>query len=239
VNISPAELNSPALLGNVVRSGRRNDWILAVIGVTILFLALTVLVSLLASLVADGFPRLVSGDFYFTFPSRKPAQAGILSAWVGTLVVMLVTALLAILLGVGAGLYLEEYSPRNRITDLIEINVSNLAGVPSIIYGLLALGLFVQTFGLGETIRVAGMVLALLILPVIIVATREALRSIPQELREAAFGLGADQWQTVRMYGRPCACTFCLQPGLASSPASSLVCREPSARPRPSSPSGP
>jgi phosphate transport system permease protein len=118
---------------------------------------------------------------------------------------MLVTAALAVPLGVAAGLYLEEYAPKNWLADLIEINVSNLAGVPSIIYGLLALGLFVYGFGLGETILVAGMVLALLTLPVVIVATREAIRSIPQEVREGAYALGADQWQTVRMYILPAA----------------------------------
>ena len=118
---------------------------------------------------------------------------------------MLVTAALAVPLGVAAGLYLEEYAPKNWMTDVIEINVTNLAGVPSIIYGLLALGLFVYGFGLGETILVAGMVLALLTLPVVIVATREAIRSIPQEVREGAYALGADQWQTVRMYILPAA----------------------------------
>jgi phosphate transport system permease protein len=199
-----SSISAPVLTG-IVASGRRKDLFLAVVGLTILVVALSVLLTLFASLVADGLPRLMSADFYVNFPSRRAAQAGILSAWVGTLMVMLVTASLAIPLGVGAGLYLEEYASKNRITALIEINVTNLAGVPSIIYGLLALGLFVQTFKLGETIRVAGIVLALLILPVIIVATRESLRSIPQELREGAFGLGADQWQTMRMYLLPAA----------------------------------
>jgi phosphate transport system permease protein len=106
---------------------------------------------------------------------------------------------------VAAGIYLEEYAPKNWMTDIIEINVTNLAGVPSIIYGLLALGLFVYGFGMGQTILVAGMTLALLILPIIIVATREALRSIPLELREAAYGLGADKWQVVSNYLLPVA----------------------------------
>jgi phosphate transport system permease protein len=118
---------------------------------------------------------------------------------------MLVTAALSGPLGVAAGHYLEEYAPKNRVSDLIEINVTNLAGVPSIIYGLLALGLFVYGLGLGETILVAGMVLALLTLPVVIVGTREAIRSIPQDVREGAYALGADQWQTVRMYILPAA----------------------------------
>jgi phosphate transport system permease protein len=166
--------------------------------------AMAMLMALVLDLLVDGLPRL-SWDFFTNFPSRRPGRAGILSAWVGTTLVMIVTAALAVPLGVAAGVYLEEYAAKNWITDVIEINVTNLAGVPSIIYGLLALGLFVYGFGLGETILVAGMVLALLTLPVVIVATREAIRSIPQEVREAAFALGADQWQTVRIYILPAA----------------------------------
>jgi phosphate transport system permease protein len=118
---------------------------------------------------------------------------------------MITTTVLAVPIGVAAGVYLEEYASKNWMTDLIEINVTNLAGVPSIIYGLLALGLFVQTLQLGQTVLVAGMTLALLILPIIIVATREALRSIGIEIREAAYALGADQWQAVSMYLLPAA----------------------------------
>ncbi|MBC7945295.1 MAG: phosphate ABC transporter permease PstA, partial [Burkholderiales bacterium] len=120
---------------------------------------------------------------------------GILSAWVGSTVVMLVTAVAAVPLGIGAGVYLEEYGARNWFTDLIEINVTNLAGVPSIVYGLLALGLFVYQFGLGQSVLAAGLTLALLILPVVIVATREAIRSIPVGIREGAYALGATKWQ--------------------------------------------
>jgi phosphate transport system permease protein len=162
------------------------------------------LLALVADFVIDGVPR-ISVDFLTNYPSRRPEQAGILSAWVGTTLVMLTTALLAVPVGVAAGVYLEEYARKNWLTDVIEINVTNLAGVPSIIYGLLALGLFVQTLRLGQTILVAGMTLALLILPIIIVATREALRSIPLETREAAFGVGADKWQAVWMYLLPAA----------------------------------
>jgi phosphate transport system permease protein len=172
--------------------------------VVVMLVAMSMLMALIVDLAIDGMGRL-SWDFLTSFPSRRPERAGILSAWVGTTLVMLVTAALAVPLGVAAGLYLEEYAPKNWLADLIEINVSNLAGVPSIIYGLLALGLFVYGFGLGETILVAGMVLALLTLPVVIVATREAIRSIPQEVREGAYALGADQWQTVRMYILPAA----------------------------------
>jgi phosphate transport system permease protein len=151
--------------------------------------------SLFAGMAIDGAHRL-SPDFFTNFPSRHPEQAGILSAWVGTTLVMIVTAVTAVPLGVAGAVYLEEYAPKNWVTDIIEINVTNLAGVPSIVYGLLALGLFVYQFGFGQSILSAGLTLALLILPVVIVATREAIRSIPAVIREGAYALGATKWQT-------------------------------------------
>jgi phosphate transport system permease protein len=147
-------------------------------------------------MLVDGWARL-RPEFFTQFPSRRAGQAGILSAWVGTTLVMVVTAAVAVPLGVGAGVYLEEYAPKNWITDVIEINITNLAGVPSIVYGLLALGLFVYAFGLGQSIQTAGLTLALLILPIVIVATREAIRSIPAAIREASYAVGATKWQTV------------------------------------------
>ena len=181
-----------------------SDGVFAFLGLVVLVLSLVVLGALVVDFVIDGAGR-IDKDFLTSYPSRRPENAGILSAWVGTALVMIVTAALAVPLGVAAGVYLEEYAPKNWVTDFIEINVTNLAGVPSIIYGLLALGLFVQMMGLGQTILVAGMTLALLILPILIVATRESLRSIPQDIREASFGLGADQWQTVSGYLLPAA----------------------------------
>jgi phosphate transport system permease protein len=153
--------------------------------------------ALFLSMVWQGWDRLTP-EFFTNFPSRKPEQAGILSAWVGSVLVMLVTALAAVPLGVAAGIYLEEYAPKNWMTDIIEINVTNLAGVPSIVYGLLALGVFVYALDLGRSILSAGLTLALLILPVVIVATREAIRSIPVGIREGAYALGATKWQTTR-----------------------------------------
>jgi phosphate transport system permease protein len=194
----------PSDYSRLIGRARTADLAFAAGGLTVMVVAMAMLMALIVDLAVDGMGRL-SWDFLMNFPSRRPERAGILSAWVGTTLVMVVTAFLAVPLGVGAGVYLEEYAPKNWITNLIEINVTNLAGVPSIIYGLLALGLFVYAFGLGETILVAGMVLALLTLPVVIVATREAIRSIPQEVREGAYALGADQWQTVRMYILPAA----------------------------------
>lgn len=189
----------------LVAANRRADIMMASIGILVLMVASALLASVLVDLILTGWPRLINPDFYTNFPSRKPEQAGIISAMVGTALVMLVTAVVSVPLAVAAGIYLEEYAPKNWLSDIIDINVSNLAGVPSIIYGLLALGLFVYGFGLGETILTAGLVLALLILPVIIVATREAIRSIPRDLREAAYGLGADKWQTVSHYVLPAA----------------------------------
>lgn len=188
----------------IIRRARRSEKRFALLGLSVLTLTMLVLLTLIIDFMVDGLGR-IDYDFLTSFPSRRPNDAGILSAWVGSVLVMIVTAALAVPLGVAAGLYLEEYAPKNLITNLIEINVTNLAGVPSIIYGLLALGLFIQIFGLGQTIFVAGLTLALLILPIIIVATREAVRSIPQEVREAAFALGADKWQTVGGYILPAA----------------------------------
>jgi phosphate transport system permease protein len=188
----------------LVNKANRQDLRFAIIGFLVLVLAMTSLLALVVDFMVDGVPR-ISWDFLTSFPSRRPDQAGIFSAWVGTTLVMLTTAALAVPIGVAAGIYLEEYAPKNWMTDIIEINVTNLAGVPSIIYGLLALSLFVYGLGLGQTVLVAGMTLALLILPIIIVATREALRSIPLEMREAAYGLGADKWQAVWMYLLPAA----------------------------------
>jgi phosphate transport system permease protein len=187
-----------------IQRARRSERRFAVVGLLILIISMIVLLSLIIDFMADGLGR-IDYAFLSEFPSRRPASAGILSAWVGTVLVMIVTAALAVPLGIAAGLYLEEYAPKNWFTALIEINVTNLAGVPSIIYGLLALGLFVQTLGMGETILVAGMTLALLILPIVIVSTREAVRSIPLEIREGAFALGADKWQAVGGYLLPAA----------------------------------
>ncbi len=174
---------------------KRWDLIFAFIGFLALMVGVLTFVALFAGMAIDGAHRL-SWDFFVNFPSRRPESAGILSAWVGTTLIMLLTALAAIPVGVAAAVYLEEYAPRNWMTDLIEINVTNLAGVPSIIYGLLALGLFVYQFGFGQSILSAGLTLALLILPVVIVATREAIRSIPAVIREGAYALGATKWQT-------------------------------------------
>jgi len=180
----------------LIASRKRWDAAFAVLGFLALMVGVLTFVALFTEMAVRGLPRL-SYEFFTAFPSRHAEHAGILSAWVGSTLVMLVTAMVAVPLGVASGVYLEEYAAKNWITDVIEINITNLAGVPSIVYGLLALGLFVYEFGLGQSILSAGLTLALLILPVIIVATREAIRSIPQSIREGAYALGATQWQTV------------------------------------------
>jgi phosphate transport system permease protein len=175
---------------------KRWDLMFMAVGMFALMIAVLTFTVLFAQMIIDGMPRL-SWDFFTSFPSRRPGSAGILSAWVGTSLVMLVTIAAAVPMGIGAGVYLEEYAPKNLVTEIIEVNVTNLAGVPSIIYGLLALGLFVYQLGFGQSILSAGLALALLILPVVIVTTREAIRAIPVAIREGSYALGATKWQTV------------------------------------------
>jgi phosphate transport system permease protein len=180
----------------IIARNKLVDGVFAIISLLTVFVAVITLLALIIQLAKEGTPRL-SWQFFFSFPGRRPAEAGILSAWVGTSLVMLVTAIAAVPLGVASAIYLEEYARKNWLADVIEINVTNLAGVPSIIYGLLALGLFTRQFNLGESILTAGLTLALLILPVVIVTTREALRSIPLSIREAAYAVGASKWQMI------------------------------------------
>ncbi|MEK7307501.1 MAG: phosphate ABC transporter permease PstA, partial [Nitrospirota bacterium] len=175
------------------------NYVFLIAGLLSTLVGLALLFTLMTDLFLDGSQRL-SYKFLTSFPSRFPEEAGILSAWVGTFLLMIVTAFAAIPLGVAAGIYLEEYAKKNWLTDIIEINIANLAGVPSIIYGLLALGLFVYFFKFGESILTGGLALALLILPMVIMATREAIRAIPNSIREASYALGATKWQTVQWH---------------------------------------
>lgn len=154
------------------------------------------LIVLLADVFSDGWSRL-SWEFFTSFPSRRAENAGILSALVGTIWIISLTALFAFPVGVGAAIYLEEYAPKNRLTQLIEINIANLAGVPSVIYGLLGLGVFVRWMMLGRSVIAGALTLALLVLPIVIISSREALRAVPQSLRQAAYALGATKWQTI------------------------------------------
>jgi len=189
-------IDAARVRGRIAQSQLR-DRLFSVAGLVVMAVASFVLLALLLQLAYDGIGR-VSWKFFTSYPSRFPSQAGILSAWIGTVLVMFLTALTAIPLGIGAAIYLEEYAPKNWLTDLIEINITNLAGVPSIVYGLMALGLLVYQFHLGQSFLTAGLTLAMLILPMVIIATREALRAVPPQILEASFALGATKWQTIR-----------------------------------------
>jgi phosphate transport system permease protein len=190
-------MRQPMNLEGRIARNKTVDRLFILFGLLATFVGLLTLAALMVDLALDGVGRL-SWEFLTSFPSRFASRAGILSAWVGTILVMIVTAFTAVPLGVAAGIYLEEYAPKNWLTAIIEINIANLAGVPSIVYGLMALGLFVYQLRLGQSILTAGLTLALLILPIVIVATREAIRAVPGSMREAALALGATKWQTVK-----------------------------------------
>ena len=160
------------------------------------------LVVLLGDVVIDGLGR-IDWDFIKGFPSRRARTAGIWPALVGSIYLIGLTALIAVPVGVGAAIYLEEYGRRSRIAGFIEVNIANLAGVPSVIYGLLGLEVFVRLFGLGSTVLAGACTLALLVLPVVIMASREALRTVPDSLREGCYALGATRWQTIRQVVLP------------------------------------
>ena len=195
--VAPAVRGTTGDIRRLIARAKRWDVIFIVLGILALGVGFLTFLALFLDMLIDGWERL-RPEFFTQFPSRRAAQAGILSAWIGTTLVMIVTAVVAVPLGVAAGIYLEEYAPKNWVTDVIEINITNLAGVPSIVYGLLALGLFVYAFGLGQSVQTAGLTLALLILPIVIVSTREAIRAIPAMIREGAYAVGATRWQTVK-----------------------------------------
>ena len=172
------------------------DRLLQVTALIVLTLALTSLGALIYDVLADGLGRL-SVQFLTDPPSPRPEEAGIYPALMGSLWIMGLTAAMAIPLGVASAVYLEEYGGSGRWAQLIEINIANLAGVPSIIYGLLGLGLFVRAMALGPSVLAGSATLALLVLPVVILATREALRTVPKSIREGSYALGATRWQTI------------------------------------------
>ncbi|MEK3797771.1 phosphate ABC transporter permease PstA [Peribacillus sp. FSL H8-0477] len=157
---------------------------------------LFVLGVLLYRIFTQGIGSL-SMDFFTNFASRKPEEAGIKAALTGTIWLMGVVTPVTLILGVGTSLYLEEYAPKNKMTTFIQINISNLAGVPSIVFGLLGLTIFVRAFAMGQSVLAAGLTMSLLILPVIIVAGQEAIRGVPKDLRAASFAMGATKWQTI------------------------------------------
>jgi phosphate transport system permease protein len=193
----PSEEQTIVDIRKRIAFNKLRDHIFWIIGLFSTLIGFILLFTLMIDLLIDGFPRL-SWQFITSYPSRFPEKAGILSAWVGTTLVMIVTASTAVPLGIAAGIYLEEYGKKNWLTHLIEINMNNLAGVPSIIYGLLALSLFVYFLKFGESILTGGLTLGLLILPMVVIATRESIRAIPNSIREASYALGATKWQTIK-----------------------------------------
>jgi phosphate transport system permease protein len=184
----------PSIATTTTRHAR--DWLFIAFGLLSTLLGLLALGALLYDVISDGAGRL-SWQFLTSYTSRRAADAGIYAALVGSMVVIMLTAAIAVPLGVAAAVHLEEYGGRGRISRLIEINIANLAGVPSIIYGLLGLGLFVRAMAMGQSVLAGASTLALLVLPVVILSTREALRAVPGSLREGSYALGATKWQTI------------------------------------------
>jgi len=181
---------------NSIRTNRIIDTAFQYVGISCTLLGILVLVIFLGNILIEGLGR-IDWDFITNLPSRRANRAGILTAWTGTAWILGLTALIAIPLGISAGIYLQEYGARNRFARIIELNIANLAGVPSIIYGLLGLQIFVRTMKMGGSLLAGACTLALLILPIIIVSTREALKAVPNSLREASYGMGATKWQTI------------------------------------------
>jgi phosphate transport system permease protein len=179
---------------NTLEERRLKGRLLLAAGIIAVSISLLSLVALLLDSFTDGLSYLNWG-FLTSYPSRFADQAGILPALLGTIWIVGLTALFSFPIGVFAALYLEEYAPKNRLTDLIQLNIANLAGVPSIVYGLLGLGLFVEALALGRVVLAGALTMTLLILPVIIITSREAIKSVPKEYREGAFALGATRWQ--------------------------------------------
>lgn len=181
---------------NNATKNRIKDNLLKYFGIVCTLSGLVVLAIFIIDILIDGVQRL-DWKFITSLPSRFPEKAGILTAWTGTVWIFCLTAIIAIPIGVAAGIYLEEYNKKGRLANLLEINIANLAGVPSIIYGILGLEIFVRILNFGGSLLAGSFTLALLILPIIIVATREAIRAVPKTIKEASFALGATKWQTI------------------------------------------
>ena len=172
-----------------------------------LLVLLAVLVVLIGDIVVRALPVLAErpGEFLGSALSSRPARAGIVQGIIGSVALIVIVALIALPIGIGAAVYLEEYARDTRLARLIRTNIRNLAGVPSIVYGLLGLAMFVSTLGLGKTLVAGGLTLAVLVLPIVVITTMEALRAVPGSIREAAFGVGATRWETIRSHVLPYA----------------------------------
>lgn len=179
-----------------VKRNRNIDSAFKYVGIFFTLFGIAILLVFIINILVDGLSR-INWEFLTNLPSRRASKAGILTAWTGTAWILGLTAVIAIPMGVAAGIYLQEYGKKNRLARIVELNIANLAGVPSIIYGLLGLEIFVRIMNLGGSLLAGALTLSLLILPVIIVATREALKAVPNSLREASYGMGATKWQTI------------------------------------------
>lgn len=181
---------------NNIRKNRLKDQAFKIWGIICTFLGLVLLTIFIGSIVVDGLQR-IDWDFITSLPSRKAERAGIYTALMGSVWILVFTTIIALPLGIAAAIYLEEYAKESKLSSLLEVNISNLAGVPSIIYGLLGLEVFVRIMEMGASVLAGSFTLALLILPIVIVSTRESLKAVPKSIRDASFALGASKWQTV------------------------------------------
>ncbi|WP_153123464.1 phosphate ABC transporter permease PstA [Peribacillus tepidiphilus] len=205
-------IDEKKIIGNMSgRLLRNNVFKILFFGSTLF--GLLILAILLYRIFTQGLGHL-DLEFFQNFASRRPEQAGIKAALIGSIWLMAVVAPISLILGVGTAVYLEEYAKKNRFTNFIQLNISNLAGVPSIVFGLLGLTIFVRALALDRSVLAAGLTMSLLVLPVIIVAAQEAIRSVPKELREASYGMGATKWQTIVKVVLPAAIPGILTGGI-------------------------
>lgn len=181
---------------NNIQKNRLKDQLFKIWGIGCTLIGLVILFFFIGDILIDGIQR-IDWDFITNLPSRKAEKSGIYTALMGSIWILLLTTIIALPIGVAAGIYLEEYSKKGKLSALLEINISNLAGVPSIIYGLLGLEVFVRIMNLGASVIAGSLTLSLLILPIIIVATREAIKAVPSSIKDASYALGASKWQTI------------------------------------------
>lgn len=180
------------------------DKIFKYVFLSFIFIGLTVLVVLLFDVFRDGV-KMIDWDFFTRYDSRFPQRAGIKAGLFGTIYVIGLMIPITFIIGTASAIYLEEYAPQNWLTEIIRLNIANLAGVPSIIYGMLGLGVLVRTLSLGRSVLAGALTLSLLVLPVVIVSAQESLKSVPSSLRKASYGMGANHWQTVSRVVLPSA----------------------------------
>lgn len=181
---------------NNIQKNRLKDQLFKIWGISCTLIGLLLLVVFIGGILIDGLSR-IDWAFITDLPSRKAEKSGIWTPLMGSIWILVLTAIISFPISIAAGVYLEEYSKKNRLSALLEINISNLAGVPSIIYGLLGLEVFVRIMNLGASVLAGALTLSLLILPIIIVATREAIKAVPSSIRDASYALGASKWQTI------------------------------------------